>query len=59
MEQKYFQLDTISLQLTLWNTSPSHPCEHESLDWNGMHVKLRPDIYFQDKLESDVCLPKF
>lgn len=46
MEQKYFKLDTCSLQSTLWNTSLSHPCGHESLDWNGMHVKLKADMYF-------------
>lgn len=58
MEQKYFKLESRPLQSTLWNTSLSHSCGHESLHWNGMHVKLKADVYFHDKLESDIYLPK-
>lgn len=53
MKPKYFKFDARPLQSTLWNTSLSHPCGHESLYWNGTHVKLKAEVYFYDKLELD------
>lgn len=54
MEQKYFKFDARPLQSIWWNTSLSHPCGHESLYWNGMHVKLKAEVCFYDKPELDI-----